>query len=141
MNVSGKPRRSSIVAGGVVRFPTRRPATSVEQQRRDVMAVCVRIHEQEDLVIAQLAQVHLVAHTAAEGRNDVLQLLVGRQFGDARLLRVEYLAAQRQDRLGLAIAPLFGRATGRVALDNEQLALGRVGRCAVGQLAWQVEAM
>ena len=41
----------------------------------------------------------------------------------ARLLDVEDLAAQRQDRLETAVAPLLGRATGRVALHQVQLAV------------------
>ena len=68
-----------------------------------------------------------------------LQLAVGEHLAERRLLGVEHLAAQRQDGLGLAVAALLGRAAGGVALDDEQLALGRVGRAAVGELAGQVE--
>ena len=52
---------------------------------------------------------------------------------------VEDLAADREDRLGLAVARLLGRAAGAVALDDEQFgALGVVGR-AVGELAGEAE--
>ena len=51
----------------------------------------------------------------------VLQHLV-----DARLLDVEDLAAQREDRLRVAVAALLGRAAGGVALDDEQLGERRV---------------
>ena len=46
---------------------------------------------------------------------------------------------ERQDRLDVAVAPLLGRAAGRVALDDEQLGLLGVGAVAVVQLAGQVE--
>src|SRR5690606_25704877 len=50
---------------------------------------------------------------------------------------VEGLAAQRKHRLVLAVAALLGRAAGRVALDDEQLAQRRVLLLAVGELAGQ----
>ena len=57
---------------------------------------------------------------------------------EPRALDVEDLAAQRQDRLDAAVAALLGRAAGAVALDDEQLGLGRVALLAVGELAGQV---
>ena len=115
------------------------PVEERHQQRRDVVAVGVGVHQQEHLAVAELARVEVRADAAAERRHDVLQLLVGEQLGGVRLLGVEHLAAQRQDRLGPPVAALLGRATRRVALDDEQLALARVGRRAVGELAGQVE--
>ena len=56
---------------------------------------------------------------------------------DAGLLDVEDLAADREDRLVLRVAAALGRAARRVALDDVDLALLRVGRLAVGQLARQ----
>src|SRR5690606_8324027 len=56
---------------------------------------------------------------------------------EARTLDVEDLAAQRQHRLVLAVAALLGRATGRVALDDEQLRQRRILFLAVRQLAGQ----
>ena len=55
----------------------------------------------------------------------------------ARLLDVEDLAAQGQDGLEASVAALLGRAAGRVALDDVQLAPRRVALLAVGQLAGQ----
>ena len=56
---------------------------------------------------------------------------------EARALDVEDLALQRQDRLGLAVAALLGRAAGGVALDDEQFGQRRIFFLAVGQLAGQ----
>src|SRR3954449_6617793 len=54
-----------------------------------------------------------------------------------RALDVEDLPAQRQHRLRVAVAALLGRAAGGVALDDEDLAQGRVLHGAVGELAGQ----
>ena len=112
-----------------------------QQQRRDVVAVGVGVHQQDQLVVAQAFDLDVGADAAAERRHQVLQLLVRHHLLQRRLLGVQDLAAQREDRLRLALAALLGRAAGRIALDEEQLALARVGRRAVGQLAGQVEAV
>jgi hypothetical protein len=51
------------------------------------------------------------------------------------LLDVQDLAAQREDRLELPAAALLGRATGALALDDEDLALLGIALLAVGELA------
>ncbi len=53
--------------------------------------------------------------------------VVGEHLVEARLLDVDDLAAQRQDGLERAVARLLGRAAGRVALDDVDLAVA--GRC------------
>ena len=60
---------------------------------------------------------------------------------EARLLDVQDLAADRQDRLEAAIAPLLGGAAGRIALDDVDLALRRIALLAVGELARQHAAV
>ena len=69
--------------------------------------------------------------------DEVGELLVLRELVLAGRRDVEDFAAQRQDRLGGAVARLFGGAAGRVALDDEDLRAfgGAVG--AVGELAGQ----
>ena len=74
-------------------------------------------------------------------------MISGRTFSLAsdlvqpRLLDVQDLAAQRQDRLEAAVAALLGGAAGRVALDDVQLAALGVAFLAVGQLARQRQAV
>src|SRR5207248_6982934 len=46
-----------------------------------------------------------------------------------------------KDGLRAAVAALLRRAARGISLDDEQLALGRIGRRAVGELAGQVEPM
>ena len=65
----------------------------------------------------------------------VLQHLV-----QARLLDVDQLAADRQNRLIAPVAPLLGGATGGVTLDNVQLGQARIALRTIGQLAGQAAA-
>ena len=100
-------------------------------------AVHVGVGHDDDAAVAQLAEIEAVADAAAQRLDQVLQLLVlpqlvGRGAGD-----VQDLAAQRQHRLGLAVARLLGRAAGGIALDQEDLGLRGVLPRAVGQLAGQ----
>ena len=83
-----------------------------QQQRGDVVAVAVGVGQEDDLAVAEPAGVVLVVHAAAEGADEVGQLLVVEHLGLAGLLGVEDLAAQRQDRLDVAVAALLGRAAG-----------------------------
>ena len=92
-------------------------------------------------MVARLLEVELVAHAGAEGGDQRLDLGVLQHLVDPRLLDVEDLAAQRQHRLGRAVAALLGRAAGRVALDDEQLGQRRVLDRAVGELARQRGAL
>jgi len=89
-------------------------------------------------VIAHLGDVELVrAEARADGGDQGTDLIVIEDLVDARLFDIEHLAAQRQDRLRLAVAPLLGGAAGRVALDEINFAFGRIALGAVGQLAGQ----
>src|SRR5258708_10539989 len=72
---------------------------------------------------------------AAERQGDIAKLLVGPHLVGRGARNVEDLAAQRQDRLGLAVARLLGRAAGAVALDQENLGTGGGVAAAIGELA------
>ena len=96
-----------------------------QQQRRDVVAVRVGVGEDDDLAVAQARQVEALAHPAAERGDEVGELLVLEHLGERHALGVHHLAAQRQDRLTCAVASLLGRPAGRIAFDDEQLAVAR----------------
>ena len=100
-------------------------------------AVHVGVRHEDDLVVAGLLEVELLADPGADRRDQRLDLLVGEHLVDAVLLDVDDLAAQRQDRLGVAVAALLGRAAGGVALDDEDLGERGVADRAVGELARQ----
>ena len=63
-----------------------------QEKSRDVMAVAVRVREDDDLVVAELADVEVRAQATAEGGDDVGDLLVGPCLRGSRLLRVEDLS-------------------------------------------------
>ena len=109
-----------------------------QQQRADMRAVDIGVGHQDDLVIAQLGQIEIVAADAGAERGDQRADLLGAQhLVEARALDIEDLAAQRQHRLEFAVAALLGAAAGRIALDDEQFGFGGIVFLAVGQLARQ----
>src|SRR5687767_473377 len=98
-----------------------------EQQRTDVRAVHVGVRHDDDLVVPRLVELELLLDARAERGDDRPDLLVREDLVDARLLDVDDLAAQRKDRLELALAPLLRRTAGGVAFDQVGLAEGRIG--------------
>ena len=108
-----------------------------EQQRADVRAVHVGVGHEHDAVVAKLVDAERLAEPAAERHDQVLDLLVAEDLVGPRLLDVEDLAAQRQDRLVAALARLLGGAACGQSLDDEDLAVRRVALAAVDQLAGQ----
>jgi len=107
-----------------------------------VRAVDVGIGHDDDLVVAQPRDVDVVLVVAAadphaERRDDGLDLLVLQDLVEAGLLDVEDLAAQGQDGLVAAVTALLGGASRGVALDEVELACGRVLLLTVGELAGQ----
>ena len=88
------------------------------QQRGDMRAVHVGVGHDDDLFVAQLGRVAILACAAAHGQRQVGDLLILQDLGRGGAGDVQDLAADRQDRLRLAIARLLGRAACRVALDD-----------------------
>ena len=114
------------------------PEEKRQQQCADVAAVHVGVGHDDDLVVAQLFGIELIASDAGAERGDQrADLLAAQHLVEARALHVEDLAAQRQHGLEFAVAALLGGAAGRVALDDEQFGLGRIALLAVGELARQ----
>ena len=62
---------------------------------------------------------------------------MGEDFVNAGLFDVEDFTFDRQDGLKVAVAALFGRATGRFSLYDEDLTLARVAFGTVRQFSWQ----
>ena len=114
------------------------PVEERQQQRADVGAVDVGVRHDDDLVVAQLVGVELLAADAGAERGDQrADLLAAQHLVEAGALDVEDLAAQRQHRLEFAVAALLGGAAGAVTLDDEQFGLRRIALLAVGELAGQ----
>ena len=88
--------------------------------------VDVGVRHDKDLVVAKLFFVEIIPHTGSQCQDDVSYRLASEYFFHARLLNVEDLAPQRQYRLKLAVAPLFGASTGAVSLDDVELTVLRI---------------
>src|SRR5262249_23014636 len=107
-----------------------------QQQRPDVRAVDVGVGHDDDAVVAELLDVEVLrAHTAAKRRDHRLDLVAAEHLVEARLLDVQDLALERQDRLEATVASLLRRPAGRLSLDDVELALRRIALLAVGELA------
>lgn len=98
-------------------------------------AVHVRVGHADDAVVAELIQMKILADAAAERGNHGFDFRVGENLVQARFFHVEDFAAQRQNRLKMAVASALGGAAGAVALDEENFAFGGVALRAVRQLS------
>jgi len=89
-------------------------------------------------VIAQLGDIELVHADAGAERGDQRAYFRRAQhLVEPRPFDVEDLAPERQNRLEPPVAALFGRAAGRIALDDKYFRERRVTLLAVGQFAGQ----
>ena len=85
------------------------PVEERQQQRPDVRSVHVGVRHDDDAVVAQLLDVEvLAADAAAERRDHRLDLVAAQHLVEARLLDVQDLALDRQDRLESPVASLLG---------------------------------
>ena len=84
-----------------------------EQQRPDVRSVHVGVGHDDDAVIPELGDVEIFrADAAAERRDHRPDLVVAEHLIEPRLLDVENLSLERQNRLEPAVASLLRRSTG-----------------------------
>ena len=118
------------------------PEEEGEYQAGYVRTVDIGIGHYYDLVIAQLAEVHvllaslvLLGHGHSERGVDVAYLLGVESPVAGSLLDVEYLSPQRKYGLGVAVASLLCRSARGITLDQEQLAVLGVPVGTVGELA------
>src|SRR5207249_9582442 len=85
--------------------------------------------------LPELRDVELVgADPGPERGDEQANFIVGQDLVVARLLRVDDLAAEREDGLGAPIPSLFRRATRRSSLDQEELSVLWIALRALGEL-------
>ena len=106
------------------------------EQRGDVQTIGVRIREDTDLAVAQLAQI-VAVRIDADRHGDVVYFLRGQHFIRRDLPGVEDLTLERHDRLIFTIARLLGRSACRVPFHQEQLGAVEILGGTVRQLARQ----
>ena len=105
-------------------------------------AVDVGVGHDDDAVVAKLLDIEVLgADAAAERRDHRLDLVAAEHLVEPRLLDVQNLALERQDRLEAPIAALLGGPACRLALDDVELAQRRIALLAVGELARQRAAV
>ena len=104
-------------------------------------AVHIGIGHDDDPVVAAFAHVEVVIHSAADGGDQRLDLLVFEHFVPAGLFNVQKFASNRQDRLEGAVASLLGGTACRVSLDDVEFTDVGILAGAVRQLAGEGEAL
>ena len=109
------------------------------QQRGDVQTIGVRIREDTDLAVAQLAQIVAVRIDTDRDR-DIVDFLRGQHFIRRDLPGVQDLTLERHDRLIFTIPRLLGRPARRVPFHEEQFGTVEILRGTVCQLARQRRA-
>src|SRR5207244_11172615 len=110
--------------------------------RAEVRPVHVGVGHADDAVVAELLDVEVLRTDAGPERRDHRpDFVAADHLVEPRTLDVQNLPFDRQDRLEAAVAPLLGRTTCRLALDDVQLALRRIPFLAVGELAAQAAAV
>ena len=108
-------------------------------ERRDVQAVRIGVGQNAHLVVAQTCKVG-AARLRANRQADIADLLGRKQFALIHLPGIQNLATQGQNGLVFTVPGLLRRTTGRVALDQKQLAPFRIGAGAISQLTGQDRA-
>ena len=122
-----------------------KPVEQGQEQGGNVGAVHVRIRHDNDLVVAELRDVEIIAvsfgKSASECIDHRLDLCVCKDFVDACLLHIEDLSADWKDRLIVPVPRRLGRTAGGVTLYDEDLAFLRIAALTVGQFAVAVEGI
>ena len=113
-----------------------------QQQRADVRTVHIGVRHDDDFVVAQLLDVErafafAIADARAHGGDHRANFIVLKHLVQPRLLDVDQLAANRENRLKFPVATLLRRATGGITFDDIQLSVRRITVGTVRQLAGQ----
>ncbi len=109
------------------------------QQRGDVQTIGVRIREDTDLAVTQLAEI-VAVRIDADRHRDIMHFLRGQHFIRRDFPGIQDLTFKRHDRLVFTVARLLGRAPCRVPFHQEQLGAVEILRGTVRQLARQRRA-
>src|SRR6185312_6104361 len=116
------------------------PKEERQQQGADMLAVHVGIGQDDDLAVADLADVLDVLDIDADGRDEGGDFLVLQEFFEAGLFDIKDFAAEREHGLEHAVATAFGAAAGGIALDEEEFALAAFAGGAIEELAGEAAA-
>ena len=84
------------------------PAARVRAAIAGARPIAIGIHKEDDLMVAQTLRRAVLTQTTAQSFHDIRELLVVHHLSIGGLLRIENLAAEGQDCLGLTVPTLFG---------------------------------
>ena len=105
-----------------------------QKQGADVRPVHIRVGHHDDLAVASGVHVETASRSRADHLDQRGALGIGEHVRDGRLLDVENLSANGQQRLVIGVTRQPGRAQGRIALHDEQLGATHVCGAAFHQL-------
>ena len=84
------------------------PKEEGQQKRGDMGAVHIRVSHKDDFVVPQVFKGECVQYACAEGGNHGLNFRVGADSVQGRLLHIEYLAPEGENRLVFAASGQLG---------------------------------
>ena len=120
-----------------------KPIEKCQKQGADMRTVHIGIGHNDNLVVAKLADIKVVAvslrKTASKGIDHGLDLGIGKDFVNASFFYIQNLASNRQDGLEMAVSGSLGGTAGRISFDDKNLADIGIAALTVGQLAVGVE--
>ena len=103
------------------------PVKERHQQRLNMLTIDVRIGHDDNFVITHFFDIKVIlANTRTHCCNQRTNRIRPQHLVKAHTFDIQNFTTQRQNRLGFAVAPLFGCTTRRIPLNNEQFAPCRV---------------
>ena len=108
-------------------------------------AVHIRVRHNDNLIIAQLADIKIIAvafrKSAPEGVDHSLDFCVGQNLVNACLLHIQDFSPNRKNRLIHPVSGGLRRTARRIALHDKDLAFGSVPALAIRKLAVAVKGI
>ena len=140
-----KWRRSDIEVAFLYN-PWHKTIEECHDKRVDVRAIDIGVGHDDNLIVAQFVDIGFFivftfyAKAHANTLDDVHYRLCFKHLMPLHFFYIEDFTLKRKDGLRVAVASLFGRATGRIALDEENLRGFWVFIRAIGKFSWQSTA-
>ena len=101
----------------------------------------IGIRHDDDLVITKLRDIEVFVDAGTEGGDHTLDFFIRIYAVEACLLHIQYLTTERQHSLGMYISSILCRAQCRISLNDEDLALIRILRVTVDELARKTDTI
>ena len=108
-----------------------------QHQRINMRAVDIGIGHDNDFVVAELADIKVIMHAAAESRDHRADFFIGVNSFFSCLFDIENLAAQRKNRLRCTASRGFRGASRGISLDQKDFTFLRILVRTVCQLSGQ----